>query len=83
MNPIPQEQAIATKPFLGPSWLTGQFLEKYLRNHYNNTKLQIIDYAVKPPLNDVNFVSKIYRVHVEFDTTATKDDTEFEQSVSF
>lgn len=71
------------QPTAIPNWLSGEFLEKHLQNHHNNTKLQVIDYSVKPPANDGNFASKIYRVHVEFDTVASKDDTQSKQGVSF
>lgn len=67
-----------------PDWFTAQFLENHLQNHYSNTKLQIIDFTVKPPSNDGNFASKIYRVHVEFKTNdASKDDTHSKHGVSF
>lgn len=66
-----------------PSWLTGQFLEEHLQNHYVNTQLKIIDYTIKPPSNDGNFASKIFRVHVEFDGAAeVGDDTQAEHRVS-
>lgn len=76
-----QEQALAI-----PRWLTGQFLQKHLQNHYSNTRLQVTNYTVKPPSNDGNFASKIYRVHVEFDSgasAASKIDRQPKQSVSF
>lgn len=85
MSPIAEEQTILIPQISAPIWLTGQFLEKHLQNHYKNSKILVINYTVKPPSNDGNFVSNIYRVHVEFDTAAaaSKDDIQSKQSVSF
>lgn len=66
-----------------PDWLTGNFLEKHLQNHFKNTTIGVVNFLVKPPSNDGNFASKIYRVHVQFNTVATEVDTQAKQEVSW
>lgn len=65
-----------------PSWLTGAFLEKHLRNHYNNSNIRVIDHVVEPPKNYGNFAVVIYRVSVTFDASVS-DDLLSENKVDF
>lgn len=66
-------EATLEPPASMPSWLTGAFLEQHLQNHYNNSKIQVIDHVVEPPKNYGNFASVIYRVNVKFDACAFDD----------
>lgn len=70
------------QPSATPSWLTAEFLEKHLQKHYKNTKIRVTDHMVKPPSNDTNFASKIYRVLVEFESIASNDEVQSENGVS-
>lgn len=62
-----QKVVCLESPSSPPSWLTGEFLEKHLQNHYNNSKIRVIKHVVEPPKNYGNFASIIYRVTVTFD----------------
>lgn len=71
------------QPLATPYWLTVEFLENHLQNHYKNSKIRVVDHSVKPPSNDGNFASKIYRVHVEIETATSNADARSEKGVSF
>lgn len=66
-----QELVCLESPSSPPSWLTGEFLEKHLQNHYNNSKIRVINHVVEPPKNYGNFASIIYRVTVTFDASTS------------
>lgn len=58
-----------------PKWLTVEFIEKHLRNHYANDKIKVCKFEVKlPSANGENFSSLIYRVKVGFTGHSTKPD---------
>lgn len=46
-----------------PEWLNGNFLEKYLQNHYKNDEINVINYNVKA---STARGENIYRIRLSF-----------------
>lgn len=65
-----------------PEWLNETFVEKHLRNHYDNNEIRIIDFVVRSASGDLgNFGSKIYRINVTF-KVPPKDQSKLTSNVS-
>lgn len=60
--------------FFVPKWLTGEFLEKKIRNNFNNNELKVVDFDIEPATaKGENFASHLYRVKIKFINEPTKN----------
>lgn len=50
-----------------PNWLTIEFVEKHLQNHYSNDQIKVTKWTVElATAKGENFASELYRVKVNF-----------------
>lgn len=65
--------SIGTEPDI-PQWLNIDFLEKHLRNYYENNEVKVHDFVVESATAaGENFASSIHRVKVEIEMGYTDE----------
>lgn len=58
-----------------PNWLTIEFVEKHLQNHYKNDKINVRSWDLRSATaKGENFASQIYRVKICFNRDANAAD---------